>query len=134
MRGTSTRAGGWLLVLCLLLLVWEPASFAARAAREFGALPFRGTPLLAVLIADLAVTSCGAAAGFSLLALRPAGITLARLAIGGAAVIDVVSATTPFVPNNQMPGDTPIFLTVSLLYRAAWLAYLSRSRRVRAIS
>ena len=57
------------------------------------------------------------------------------LAVGlDPAVIDIVRATTPFVPSNTMPGDTPIFLATALLYRVAWLAYLSRSKRVRAIS
>jgi hypothetical protein len=130
MRGTSTRAGGWLLLLCLLLLVWEPATFAARALGDLGALAFRGTPLLLVLLADLAVTACGAAAGFSLLALRPAGVSLARLALIVGSLVDIVRMTAPFVPNNQMPGDTPFLLTASLLYRAAWLLYLSRSQRV----
>ena len=43
----------------------------------------------------------------------------------------VVVYTTPYFPNNRMPGDTPFYVAASLAYHGAWLAYLFRSRRVR---
>jgi hypothetical protein len=39
--------------------------------------------------------------------------------------------TTPYWPNNRMPGDTPYYVAVTLAYYAAWFAYLARSERVR---
>ena len=42
-----------------------------------------------------------------------------------------VADTTPFLPNNRLPGTTPLFIIASLTYYAIWIAYLSRSKRVR---
>ena len=48
------------------------------------------------------------------------------------AATDVFVYLTPYFPSNRGPGETPIFVTVSLIYYAVWIIYLSRSRRVRA--
>jgi hypothetical protein len=45
--------------------------------------------------------------------------------------MDLFVYTTPFLPNNRLPGTTPIFVVASLTYYAIWIAYLSRSKRVR---
>jgi len=123
--------GGWLLLLCLLLLVWQPASLAVGASSALDALPIRGLSLALVLIAQLLVASVGIGAGLALVGRRPGAVALAKWSLGLSAAMDVFVYTTPFVPSNRMPGETPLVVTASLLYYAIWLAYLVRSKRVR---
>jgi len=123
--------GGWLLVLCVLLLVWHPLSFSLVAAQALEALPLRGTPLALVLAGRLLVTAIGIAAGIALLARRPAAVTLAIVALATSAAADLFVYTTPYMPSNRLPGETIWFITGSLLYHGAWLLYLVRSARVR---
>jgi hypothetical protein len=47
------------------------------------------------------------------------------------AVIAVFVYTTPYFPNNRLPGETPWLLAASLAYYTIWIAYLFRSKRVR---
>ncbi len=79
----------------------------------------------------LFVAAFGVAAGLSLQRRRPAAVTMARASLVLSAVADVFVYTTPYFPNNRPPGDTTLILTGSLLWYAAWLLYLWRSRRVR---
>lgn len=123
--------GGWLLVLCVLLLVWHPLDFALVAAGVLEALPLRGTPLALVLAARLLVTAVGIAAGIALLARRPAAVTLALVALALSAAADLFVYTTSYIPSNRLPGDTIWYVAVSLLYHGAWVLYLVRSTRVR---
>ena len=46
--------------------------------------------------------------------------------------MDLFVYTTPFLPNNRLPGTTPLFALASLTYYAIWIAYLSRSKRVQS--
>ena len=131
MRSNRTGVGGWLLVLCLLLLIWHPLNFALVAAGTLDALPLRGTPLALVLAARLLVTAVGIAAGIALLARRPAAVTLAIAALTLSAAADLFVYTTAYMPSNRLPGDTIWYVAASLLYHGAWLLYLVRSTRVR---
>lgn len=122
--------GGWLLVLCLLLLVWQPISVAVVASSALDALRIRGLPLALVLLMRLGVAAVGIAAGLALVKRRPAAVTLAKAALLLAAAADLVVYTTPYLPNNRIPGTTPLYIAASLVYAAVWLVYLSRSKRV----
>ncbi len=124
------RIGGWLLVLCVLLLVWQPISLGLVAANALEALPIRGAPLAVLLLLRLLAAAVGIAAGLALLGRRPAAVALAEASLVFAALVDVVVYTTPYFPNNRPPGDTPLYVASSLAYNAGWLAYLVRSRRV----
>ncbi len=126
-------AGGWLLLLCMLLLVWQPISLGLTAAGALQALPLRGVPLALVLAARLLVTGFGIGAALAVLGRRPAGIPMLRASLVLSAGIDVFVYTTPYFPNNRMPGDTPYYVAASLLYYGAWLLYLARSNRVREL-
>lgn len=130
---TRTPAGvrGWLLVLCVLLLVGHPLSFAAVAAGALAALPLRGAGLALTLLARLVTTAVGIAAGIALLGRHPRAVALALAALLLSAAADVFVYTTPYFPNNRPPGDTAWFIAVSLAYHAAWAGYLLRSKRVR---
>jgi hypothetical protein len=125
------RVGGWLLVLCVLLLVGHPLNFAIVAAGALEALPLRGAPLALLIAARLLVTAFGIAAGIALLARRPAAVKLAIVALTLSAAADLFVYTTSYMPSNRLPGDTIWYVTLSLLYHGAWLLYLVRSARVR---
>jgi hypothetical protein len=123
--------GGWLLVLCVLLLVWQPLSLGLVASNALDEIAIRGLPLALVLALRLVVAAIGIAAGLALLAKRPGAVALARASLVISAATDVFVYATPYFPSNRFPGDAPIFIAGSLAYYGLWLMYLFRSRRVR---
>jgi hypothetical protein len=127
----ADRVSGWLLLLCRLLVVFHPLALAVTASNALGALPARGTAVGLILILRLIVVGFGMAAGRALQQIQPGAVTLARAALVASAATDIFVYTTPFFPNNRPPGDTPLYVTATLAYHGAWLAYLYRSRRVR---
>ena len=124
--------GGWLLLLCRLLVVFHPLSLAITASSAMSALPARGTAVALILLLRVAVVGFGMAAGRALQTVQPGAVTLGKAALVASAATDVFVYTTPYFPNNRMPGDTIYSVAASLAYHGAWLAYLWRSRRVRA--
>jgi hypothetical protein len=128
--GTPTGVGGWLLLLCLLLLVGQPINLAVRVARVLGSLPMRGVPMALVVVGQLMVAGIGVGAGLALLGSRRGAATFAKWSLLLSAGMDVFVYSTPFMPNNRLPGTTPLFVIASLTYYAIWIAYLSRSKRV----
>jgi len=136
MTGQSEAAvrvgiGGWLLLLCRLLIVFHPLSLAVTASNVLNAMFVRGASVAVVLILRLVVVAFGVAAGRALQTLRPDAVRFARLALLMSAATDVFVYTTPFFPSNRLPGDTTFYVAASLAYHGAWLAYLARSKRVR---
>jgi hypothetical protein len=123
--------GGWLLVLCALLLVWHPLSLGLAASSVLGRLPVRGLPFALVLTLRLLVTALGIAAGLALVARRGAAVALAKTALVASAATDLFVYLTPFYPNNRLPGDTAWYVAATFAYHGVWLAYLFRSSRVR---
>jgi hypothetical protein len=130
----SPRINGWLLLLSVLLIVWQPTNVGFAAASALAALQLRGWPLAGALLLRLAVTALGLGAGLALIHQRPAAVRLAKTALVASALTDLFVYSTPYLPNNRVPGDTPIVVAISLAYHGAWLTYLFRSRRVRALS
>jgi hypothetical protein len=132
-EAASGKSGvaGWLLLLCLLLLVGQPVSLAIGAARLLGSLAMRGLTLALVIVGQLMVAGIGVGAGLALLGSRRGATTFAKWSLVLSAGMDLFVYSTPFVPNNRLPGTTPLFLIASLTYYAIWIAYLSRSKRVR---
>ena len=123
--------GGWLLVLCALLMIWQPISMGLTASRVVDALFLRGLPLAVLLATRTLVAGVGIAAGIAILRRSSSAIVLAKTALVASAIVDVFVYTTPYFPNNRVPGDTPLYIGSSLAYSGLWLLYLSRSRRVR---
>jgi hypothetical protein len=124
--------GGWLLLLCRVLIVLHPLSLAVTASGALSALSLRGTATATILILRLIVVGFGMAAGRALQSLQPGAVTLARAALLASAATDVFVYATPYFPNNRPPGDTPLYVAATLAYHGAWLLYLARSKRVRA--
>jgi hypothetical protein len=130
-RPAPAGVGGWLLILCRLLIVYQPLSLAVTTSAALGSLSVRGPGLLVAIVIRVVVTAVTVAAGLALTNRQPGAVTLARAALVLSAACDLFIYTTPYFPNNRAPGDTPIYVAVSLAYHAAWLVYLSRSVRVR---
>jgi hypothetical protein len=126
------RVRGWLLVLCALLLVWQPLNLSLTTAGLVDELSRRGLGLAVILLARLVAAGLGIAAGLSLFQLKPGAVTLAKASLAFSAIIDVIVYATPYSPNNRPPGDATIILAVSLAYYGVWFAYLVRSKRVKA--
>jgi hypothetical protein len=127
------QIGGWLLLLCALLLVWQPISFALVASIVVGRIATRGTPLAIILVARIVAVGFGIAAGLALLARRPGAVALTKLSLALTAALDVFVYLTPFFPTNLPPGDAPFYAGASVVYAAAWFLYLTRSKRAQAI-
>lgn len=116
------------LILSGLLLIYHPAVAALRIATDVAALPVRGTPLALGMVARLLVTAVGFSAGMALLKRRPGADGFAQIALILSALFDLVVYSTSIFPNNRAPGDTPVYAAVSLVYHAAWIIFLRRSR------
>ena len=123
--------GGWLLILCRLLLVYQPLSLAVTTSAALASLSPRGPSLLVAITIRVLVTALTVAAGLALTNRQPGAVGLAKVALIASAACDVFIYTTPYFPNNRPPGDTPIYVAASLAYHTVWLVYLSRSARVR---
>ena len=130
----AERAGGWLLVLSRLLIVFHPLALAVTASNALGSWSSpRATTVALILLLRLVVVGFGMAAGRALQSLQPGAVTLATAALLASAATDVFIYMTPYFPNNRPPGDTPLYVAATLAYHGAWLVYLTRSKRVRAI-
>ena len=129
-RGSRNAISGWLLVLCVLLLVWQPLSLALVASDVLRSLPVYGVTLAIVLLARVFVAAFGIAAGLALVGRRSGAVTMAKISLILSAAMDAFIYTTPFFPNNRAPGETPLYVAASLLYSGIWMLYLFRSRRV----
>src|SRR5262245_30144423 len=125
------RVRGWLLVLCALLLVWQPLNLGLTMAGLVDELSRRGPGLAMILLARLFAAGLGIAAGLSLFQLKPGAVTLAKASLAFFAIVDVIVYATPYSPNNRPPGDATIILAASLAYYGVWFTYLARSRRVK---
>ena len=125
-----TGVGGWLLVLCALLIVWQPLTLGLIASGALDALVVRGLPAALVLAARVLVTALGIAAGLALFGRRPAALTMAKVSLAASAATDVFVYATPYFPGNRMPGEAPIYIAASLGYYGIWLTYLFVSKRV----
>ena len=123
--------GGWLLVLCVLLIVWQPLELGLVASTVLDDLAIEGLSLALIVLLRVVVTAFGIAAGLALLNRRPAACTLGAASLTASAVTDTFVYLTPYFPNNRLPGTTPIYVAASLAYYAVWLVYLFRSKRVK---
>lgn len=123
--------GGWLLALCIWLILWQPLALALAASSALEALSLRGLPVGLVLMMRLAVAAVGVAAGIALFTHRLGSLTLARVSLALSAVADTLTYTTSAFPSNRPPGDTLLYVGAAVIFYAAWIVYLGRSKRVR---
>ncbi len=131
MKPVKSGVGGWLLLLCALLLVGQPLSLGLSASAAVDAIALRGLPLALVLMTRVLVAAFGIAAGLALAGRRPGAVPIAKWSLLLSAATDTFVYVTPYWPNNRPPGDTPFYVGASLVYYALWLGYLFRSDRVK---
>jgi hypothetical protein len=113
-----------LLLLCVLLVMWQPLSLALTASSVLEALPVRGLPLVIVLVVRILAAGLGIAAGLALMGRRPGAVALAKVSLIASAATDLFVYLTPYFPSNRAPGGTAIVVVFSLAYYAIWLVYL----------
>lgn len=129
----KAAVGGWLLVLCALLLVGQPVSVGISASRVLDALAIRGGPLVIILLIRFLATGLGVGAGLALLGRRSGAVAMAKLSLLLSAATDLFAYLTPYVPSSRAPGETTIVVLASTTYYVFWFVYLTRSRRVHDI-
>lgn len=129
-QGTAAMPGGWLAVLCAVLVVVEPSIFAWRASSGLTRVLSYGAPAVLLLGLRLVVVGLGVSAGLAIWLGRPHGVAMARGFFVLSLVGSVVTVLTPYFPANRPPGTLLPLLTAVALYHAGWLVYLFRSRRV----
>src|ERR1700704_2234329 len=88
-RPSPAGVGGWLLLLCRLLIVFHPLSLAVTASAALNALSVRGAPVAIILVVRLLVVALGIAAGLALQGRRPGSVTLTKVALLSSAATDV---------------------------------------------
>ena len=123
--------GGWLLVLGVLLLAVQPLALASAASAVLPSIEIRGAPAIVVLIARMAVTGVGVAAGLALLFRRESAIALVKFSLTATALMELFVILTRYFPSNRVPGDEPFYIAWTIAYYAVWMTYLARSKRVR---
>ncbi len=124
---------GWLLVLCLFLFVWEPLRFAGDLTGSIGTMGMRGVPGGIELAVHAAVAMIAVAAGWGLWIRNPHSPVLAAIAVGASAAVTIQSLYWSRLPGNAVPGERLPLALMALAHAAGWMAYLRRSRRVRAV-
>ena len=123
---------GWLLLLCIVLAVVNPATLAVVAASRVGSTVPPSTLVLTLLALRLVVTSVGVAGGMALWHTRAGAVQLAKASLVLSAVETVGRLSTRVGLSEAPPGlRLPMALAV-ILFNAAWYLYLEKSRRVRA--
>lgn len=120
---------GWTLVLCFILLVWQPLNFAAEATAAFSTLGMRGIRGVVELSVHGLVAATSAAAGMALFQRSPAGPVLATVALVGIAITSVQGLYWTVLPNNTFPSDRLPIAAATMLHSAAWVVALYRTRR-----
>jgi hypothetical protein len=125
--------GGWLLLLCLILTVWNPATLALRLAASLSNLSSQTALSLMFVAVRLVITSIGVSAGLALLMRRPWAVQLTKLALMLFGIEAVVRLSTRVDLSEAPPGTRLPLAIVLIVHNAAWYLYLQKSKRVRAL-
>jgi Protein of unknown function (DUF2569) len=123
---------GWLLLLCAFLFVWEPLRFAGDLTGSLGTIGMRGAPVVIELVAHGAIAAISVAAAWGLWIRNPRSPTLASMAMAASAAATIQSLNWSRLPANALPGERLPLSILAVAHAAGWIAYLRRSRRVRA--
>ena len=124
-------AGGWLLVLCRLLILWQPIVVGILMSRALDSLAIRGRLVQLILLTRVLVTALGVAAGLALRHQHRAAVGLAKASLALSAATDTFIYLTPYFPSSRAPGETPLWVVGTLTFYVGWFIYLMRSTRVR---
>jgi hypothetical protein len=124
---------GWLLLLCILLVVWNPATLALVAAAHIATGLPRESVGIALLAGRLFATSVGVAAGISLWNLQPGSVRLAKISLVLSSVEVAFRMASRSGLTEAPPGTRLPMALLTIAFNAGWYGYLAKSRRVRAL-
>ena len=122
----------WMRLLCAYLMLWVPFSFSALANRSIPSLDSRGLAAGVELAVNAIAAIVCATAGFMLWVRNPAGAWAGRAALVLVAVVTIQAVTASTLPRDLAPGLALPIVVVTLVHAGAWIAYIGRSRRLRA--
>ena len=120
-----------MIVLILLFTVWNPASLALYAASAVSGTGVRSTLVLSFLVARMAITGVGIAAGIALWLRRPSALPLAKLALTLFAIEAVIRLASRVDLSSAPPGTRLPLAVFIVAHNSAWYLYLQLSDRVR---
>lgn len=123
-----------MLLLCAVLLLWRPLNFVFELGQALPTLGMRGAIGVIELVAHGAVAGLAVAAVRALWVEMSAGPLLAASALVASALTTVQSLYWSVLPHQTQPGDKLPLAILAVLHAAAWLLYLSRSRRIRRMT
>lgn len=124
---------GWLLLLCAFLFAWEPLKLAREVTASSTTLGMRGAAAFVELIAHAGVAALAVAAAWALWIGNPRAPAFAAVAVAGSAAAAVQSLYWSRLPSDIVPGHRLPLALGAVAHAAGWIAYLRRSRRVRAL-
>jgi hypothetical protein len=122
---------GWLLLLCLALLLWRPLDFALELSMALPSLEMRGPVGAIELLFHAAVAAIAVGAVRAIWGGMPAGLLLARIALISSAVASVQSLNWSVLPRQTAPGEALPLSIGAVLHASAWLLYLRTISRAR---
>ena len=123
---------GWVLLLCAFLFAWEPLRVAGELTGSIGTMGMRGVAGAIELATHAAVAMVAVAAGWGLWIRSPHAPALAAFAVAASAAVTVQTVCWSSLPGNTVPGERLPVALVAVAHAAGWIAFLRRSRRVRA--
>jgi hypothetical protein len=118
---------GLALLLCVYLLVWMPASYAAALLAAIPSLEMRGERAIMEIGAHGIVTLLGVMAGWMIATRAPAAVPLARAAVIAAGAASIQSLFWSVLPHDVAPGQRQPLAAVAIAHTIFWLVMLRES-------
>ncbi len=112
--GRPCDARPWLLLLCALLLVWQPLNLSLTMAGLVDELSLRGPGLAIDSPRAAARGGPGHRRGARAVSAEARRRDHRQASLAFSAIVDVIVYATPYSPNNRPPGDATIILVASL--------------------
>jgi Protein of unknown function (DUF2569) len=119
---------GWLLFLCITLMVFLPIQIAAMLFVIFRSTTAASLQVLVLgLPVVIAANALGVVAGILLYREKPLGVRLAKIWCG----LTILLSVLVVIGDPQAVVNSPITVLRTAGLQTAWLVYLYRSERVR---
>ncbi len=115
--------------VAVLLLAWEPLSFAIEALTVLPTITYRGWPAVVELVFHGLVAAVAASGGLALLNRTPSAAGLATVAIVLSVSRTIQATWWTALPSATVPGAEPFIAIIAILTAAICLAVLHLSRK-----